>query len=127
MVRHGPGIILENYLWAASSENIPSRMRKFRSSCACAKYPGLLLSIHSVVFIDSVSGQWRSCAQAALGLRCPHMPEDTGEQKPGIYVFARRGCLIPMHCYSVQTNSNFPGRTLDLKMSTYLFLRQHLS
>ena len=38
--------------------------------------------IHSVVSNDSVSGQWRpwsDCAdaQADLGLRCPHMPEDT--------------------------------------------------
>ena len=38
--------------------------------------------IHSVVFNDSVSGQWRpwsDCAdaQADLGLRCSHMPEDT--------------------------------------------------
>ena len=38
--------------------------------------------IHSVVSNDSVSGKrmlWSDCAdaQAGLGLRCPHMPEDT--------------------------------------------------
>ena len=56
----------------------------FRSSCSCAKYyPGLwFLWIHSVVPNDSVSEQWRSwsyCADALadLGLRCPHMSEDT--------------------------------------------------
>ena len=59
------------------------KMCRFRSSCACAKYhPGLhSLIIHSVVSSDSVSGLWRpwtDCAnaQADLGLRCPHVPED---------------------------------------------------
>ena len=54
------------------------------SSCACVKYyPGLWSPfIHSVVSNDSVSGQWRlwsDCAdaQADLGLRCTHIPEDT--------------------------------------------------
>ena len=59
----------------------------FQSPCACAKYhPGLCSPfIHSVVLNDSSSGQWRpwsDCAdaQADLGLRCPHMPEDTFSQ-----------------------------------------------
>ena len=76
-----------NLIWTVSSENVPSSMRKmrrFRSSCACAKYqPGLCSPfIHSIVSNVSVSGQWRhwsDCAdaQADLGLRCPHMPNDT--------------------------------------------------
>ena len=52
--------------------------------CACAKYHSGLCSpfIHFVVANYSVSEQWRSwsdCAhaQADLGLRYPHMPEDT--------------------------------------------------
>ena len=50
------------------------RMRKVSS--------GPWLSVHSVVSDDSISGQWRpwwDCAdaQAGLGFRCPHMPEDT--------------------------------------------------
>ena len=70
-----------------SSEKVPSNMRKlcrFSSSCPCAKYhPGLRSPfIHSVVSNYSVSGQWRpwsDCAdaQSDLGLRCPHVPEDT--------------------------------------------------
>ena len=74
-------------IWTASSENVPSNMlkiRRFRSSFACAKYHPSLCSpfIHSVVSDDFVSGQWRpwsDCAdaQADLGLRCPHMPDDT--------------------------------------------------
>ena len=69
---------------AASSEKVPSNMRRFRSSCACAKYqPGLWSPlINSSISNDSLSGQWRprsACAyaQADLGLRCPHVPEDT--------------------------------------------------
>ena len=53
-----------------------------RSSCACAKYhPGLCSPlIYSIVFNDSVSGQWRpwsACAdaQADLCLRCPICPK----------------------------------------------------
>ena len=47
------------FIWAASSEIVPSsmrNMRRFRSSCACAKYhPGLCSPfIHYTVF---VSGQ----------------------------------------------------------------------
>ena len=57
---------------------------RFRSSCACAKYHLGLCSpfIISLVSSDYVSGQrrpWSDCAsaQSDLGLRCPHMPEDT--------------------------------------------------
>ena len=63
---------------------VPSNMRRFRSSCACAKYnPGLCSPLmHFAVCNDSVSGlrrPWSDCAdaQAYLGLRCLHMPEDT--------------------------------------------------
>ena len=66
---------------------VPSNMRKmhrFRISSACAKYHPALCSqfIHSVVFNISVRGHgrpWSDCmdVQADLGLRCPHMPEDT--------------------------------------------------
>ena len=59
------------------------KMRRTRSSCVCAKYHLGLCSpfIHSVVSIDSVSGQWRSWSdcmdeQADQGLCCLHMPED---------------------------------------------------
>ena len=85
--------------WTASSENVPSSMRKMyglTSSCARARsHPGLCSSlIHSMVFIDSVSGRRRprsDCAnaQSDLGLRCPHMPEDTfshGAAKINLYV-----------------------------------------
>ena len=82
--RHGK--MCYQRFWAASSENVSSNMckiRTFRSSCTCAKsHPGLCLPlIHSIVFNNSVSGQrrpWSDCAdaQADLGLRWPHMPED---------------------------------------------------
>ena len=56
----------------------------FTSSCACAKYqPGICSPfILSIVTGDCLSGQWRprsDCvdAQADLGLRCLHMPENT--------------------------------------------------
>ena len=56
----------------------------FWSSCACAKYHSGLCSlfIHSVVSNNCVSTQWRlwsDCADARadLGLRCPHMSEET--------------------------------------------------
>ena len=68
--------------WAEPSEKMPSSKRKMRSfrSCACATYhPGIYsIFIHSVVFNDSISGQWRpwsDCAdaQADLGLLCTNM------------------------------------------------------
>ena len=78
---------LWKYTWAASSENVPLSMRQMRSFswfCACAKdNPGLRSRfLHSVVSSDSVSGQWKpwsDCTdvQADMGLRCPHMREDT--------------------------------------------------
>ena len=72
-------------IWAASNETVPSNMRntrRFRSPCACAEnHPGLICSlfIHSIVSNDSVSDDegLDQTAQADLGLRCPHMPEDT--------------------------------------------------
>ena len=58
-------------------------LRTFRLYCACAKYVLGLCSqfIHSVVSNDFVSSHGRlqsGCAdaQADLGLRCTHMPED---------------------------------------------------
>ena len=56
------------------------RMRKVSSG-------HVLHLIHFIVFKDSVSGQrrsWSDCAdaQADLGLRCPHMPEDTFSHGP---------------------------------------------
>ena len=54
------------------------------SSHACAKSPtGIsFLLIQYMVFSDSVNGKrwpWSDCAnaQADLGLRCPHLPDDT--------------------------------------------------
>ena len=74
-------------IWTASSENVPSslrKMRRFKSPCAFAKYrPGFCFPvIHSVVFDHSVSRQQRlrsDCAdaQSDLSLNCPHMPIDT--------------------------------------------------
>ena len=59
------------------------KIRRFRSVCTCTKYhPGFFSPImYSVISNDSYRGQWRSwsdCAdaQADLGLRCSHMPED---------------------------------------------------
>ena len=59
------------------------KKRSFRSPCACENYhPGLCSPfIHSVVSNDSVSEECKSWsdwadAQADLGLRCSHMPED---------------------------------------------------
>ena len=75
---------------AASSETMPSNMRKmseFRSSYACAKYhPGFYSPfVHCQVSNNSVSGQrrpWSDCAEAQVdvGLRCPHMLKDTFSQ-----------------------------------------------
>ena len=76
---------ISKFLLAASSEKFLrtcAKMRKFRSSCTCAKYhPSFAPFIHSIVPNDSVSSEWRpwsDCAdtQAELGHRCPHMPED---------------------------------------------------
>ena len=67
---------------------MPLSMRKmcgFTSSCAYAMpnqvHCSALIQIHSIVSYDSVSGQRRprsDCAdaQADLGLRCSHVPED---------------------------------------------------
>ena len=71
------------YKWVWSGGNVPSnmhQMRIFRSSRACAKYHSSPV-IHFVVSNDYISEQWRpwsDCAnaQADLGLRCSHMPED---------------------------------------------------
>ena len=69
--------------WAASSEKVPSSMRKrcwFTLSCTCAK---LIRDLkHSIVSKDSIRGQWRpwlNCAdaQADLGFLSPHMPKVT--------------------------------------------------
>ena len=75
---------------AAYCENVPSNMRKmlrFGSSCACAKYHPALWSssFYSAISKYSVSRKqraWSDCvdAQAELGLRCPHMSEDTFSQ-----------------------------------------------
>ena len=74
-----------NTIWAVSNEKISSIMRKMHrllprmrkvSSGICAPL------IHSIVSNDFVNGQqrpWSDCAdaQAYLGRRCPHIPEDT--------------------------------------------------
>ena len=56
-------------------------MRMFRPSCAYEiNHPGICFPfIHSVVSNDSVAdGEGPDqTAQADLGVRCPHMPEDT--------------------------------------------------
>ena len=76
------------FTWARQTKNMPSnlrKMRRFRSSWACAKYhPGRFSSpfIHSTISNDSFSGHrwpWSDCAdaQADLGHRCPLISEDT--------------------------------------------------
>ena len=65
---------------AASSKKVPSKNRRFRSFCACAKYhPSLCSSFIHLVSFDPICEQrmpWSDCAdaQADLDLRCPHMP-----------------------------------------------------
>ena len=96
-------LLLCRNIWVASSEKVPSnirRMRKFRSSYSCAMYhPGLCsLLIHSIVSNDSVSGRWRprsdcASAQSDLGLRRPHMPKDTFP--PGT---TQTMCWLPCFC-----------------------------
>ena len=70
-----------NIIWATSSENVPSnmhKMRRFRVSCACAKYhPGICVPFKYSVVVN-VSGQWSlwsdcACAKSILSLLCPHM------------------------------------------------------
>ena len=75
-----------NTILAKSNEKVPSSMQKLRRfrSCACAKYhPDFCSPLeHSIASNDSVWGERMprsDCAnmQADMGLRCPHMPEDT--------------------------------------------------
>ena len=75
-------------IWAAPSEKVSWNIHKMHntqdSSRACAKsHPDIRSPLlHSIVSIDTVSGQWKpwsDCADAhsEQGLSCPHMPEDT--------------------------------------------------
>ena len=90
-----------NRIWATPRENVYSNMRntrRFRSSCACAKYhPGLCSPfIHSVLSKEYVSEQWRpwsdcAFAQSDLGLRSPHMPEDKFSQGAANLILIREG------------------------------------
>ena len=67
-------------IWAAPSQKVSWNMYKIHSDST-----RITTNSHPGIFIvpnDSVSGQrrpWSDCAdaQAVLGLRCPHMPEDT--------------------------------------------------
>ena len=76
--------------WVEPSENVPSNMRKMHRFWVHPTHAQNVIRasafhwymIHSMVFNDSASGQrrpWSDCAdaQADLGLRCSHMPEDT--------------------------------------------------
>ena len=74
------------FIWTASSETVPSNMRKLRIQIILRMredHPGLCFSfVHSVISINYVSGQGRpwsdfADAPADLGLRCPHLPKDT--------------------------------------------------
>ena len=94
-------------------------MRSFRSSYACAKFHPDLCSpfVHSVVSNDSVIGHRRPCsdcvnALAYLGLRCPHMPEDTFSLGA-----AQMGCLQLLCIARVMTVAvtNDPVRYLLFK------------
>ena len=73
--------------WAASSEKLPSNMRKmseFRSSYACAKYhPDFIHHSYIVkcpIILSAISEGPDQTAQVDLGLRCPHMFEDIFSQ-----------------------------------------------
>ena len=119
-----------NAKWTAPSENVSLSMRKMRrfgSSCACAKYHLRLCSqfIHFTVSNDSVSGQWRpwsDCAdaQADLGLRRPHMSKDTllrGAVLMGIAqwahsVLANNCCWRCCSCTSICKKSRAKSLTL---------------
>ena len=90
-----------NLVCAASSEKVPSKLHKMRrfGSCTCATYyPGICSTfIHSVISNDSVNGQWRpwsACAdaQADLGLRCPHMPENLFSHGEVYFTWAAQKC-----------------------------------
>ena len=86
-------------------------------------HPGLYSSfIHSVVFIDSVSGQWRpwsdcASAQSDLGLRCPHTPKDTFRMARRI----RWGNLVVHMCCVVRactiSKSLFESAVILIKIS----------
>ena len=87
------------------------------SSHACAKYHSGICSplIHSIVSSDSVSGLRRpwsdyADAQADLGLRCPHMPEDIFSHDAVLLEFIL-SCLVYIPNYLSQTtvtqNNNF--------------------
>ena len=73
-------------VWATSSEIVPSSKRSVRTRIILhmrKSHPGICSPLkHSKVSNNSVCGQLRprsdyTDAQADLGLRCPHMPEDT--------------------------------------------------
>ena len=118
-------------LWAASFEKVPaniSKMRRFRSSCACEKYhPGLCSPIkHSVVYNDSISGQWRpwpECAnaQADLDLRSPHTPKDTfymaGPLYPGTSLYLSANQLE--HAWCRFSSASVKGGHLASTLNTY--------
>ena len=82
-----------NIIWTASSEKVPSSMLKMRGFNSCECRPGLWSPfIHSVVTEDSAGGQWRpwsdcAYAQSDLGLRCPHLPEDTFLYSAWVFLF----------------------------------------
>ena len=74
------------FILAMSCEKVPSSVPKmcgFTSSCTCTKFHLDYCSSlkHSIVYNDSVCGQWRpwsDCTdvQADLGLHCPHKPDN---------------------------------------------------
>ena len=110
-------------IWAAFSENMPSnmcKMRRFRSSCSCAKCHLGLYSpfVHSVVSSDYVSGQWgpwADCAHARadLGLHCPHMPEDTFSHGE---IYFPLWCVITDGQYMVSINVLYSAK-IDILLS----------
>ena len=93
----------ETMKWIAASGNVPSNMRRmcgFTSFCRCAKpHPALCSPVKcSIVFNESVCGQrkpWSDCAdaQADLGIRCPHMPEDTFSHHGGSKCDIMKYCM----------------------------------
>ena len=71
----------------------------FISSCACAKSQSYICSRskHSIIFRDYVCGQrmlWLACvdAQADLGFRCPHIPEDMFSHDEALLLYRESCC-----------------------------------
>ena len=94
------------------------------TSNACAKtHPVIWFPLrHSIISNDFVSGQWRpwsDCAdaQADLGLRCPHMPENTYSHGASQFVNSCDGLMRPFVVTTYIQKILFYMSSLSLKHS----------